>query len=245
MKKIYLAGPDVFLPNAIEQGECLKKLCRAYGFKGCYPMDNLITGSSPQEIAKGIGEANQKMIEKCDIVIANLSPFRGPEPDSGTVWEVGYAQGLGKQVLAYSTDRRSLKERTQVMLGLGDKESDHEGMSIEDFGLSHNLMFAHLVLAESFEECLKFYASKLNSPYYVYILRCSDTTLYTGIARDLEKRVLEHNSSTKGAKYTASRRPVSLVYSELCEDRSSALKREIGIKKMSKSAKEQLLIAKS
>lgn len=161
MKKIYLAGPDVFLPNAIEQGESLKKLCSAYGFKGCYPMDNVITGASPQEIAKRICEANKKMIESCDFVIANLSPFRGPEPDSGTVWEIGYAQGLEKQVLAYSTDRRSLKERTQVMLGLGEKESDHAGMLIEDFGLSHNLMFAHLVVAGSFEECLKVYASKV------------------------------------------------------------------------------------
>lgn len=82
------------------------------------------------------------------------------------------------------------------------------------------------------------------SPYFVYMLRCSDATLYTGIARDLQKRVLEHNTSIKGAKYTTSRRPVCLVYSELCEDRSNALKREIVLKKMTKSAKEQLIAKK-
>lgn len=95
------------------------------------------------------------MIHECDIVIANLSPFRGPEPDSGTVWEVGFAQGLGKKVLAYSTDMRTLKEKTQAILNLGDASRDTSGMAIEDFGLTHNLMFAHCVVASNFEACLK------------------------------------------------------------------------------------------
>lgn len=95
------------------------------------------------------------MIASCDILIANLSPFRGPEPDSGTVWEVGYAQGLGKKVFAYSSDVRTLKERTQAMLQLGASGTDQEGMVIEDFGLTHNLMFAHLVVSDSLEGCLR------------------------------------------------------------------------------------------
>jgi len=155
MKKIYLAGPEVFLPNAIEIGEALKQHCLHYGFEGNFPLDNVISGSSPYEIALRIKEANQKMIQECDILIANLSPFRGPEPDSGTVWEVGYAQGLGKQVIAFSNDRRSLKERTQTMLHLGKSAIDNEGMHLEDFGLSHNLMFAHIIIASTFEACLK------------------------------------------------------------------------------------------
>ena len=61
----------------------------------------------------------------------------------------------------YSTDRRSLKELTQVMLDFGEKESGHEGVLIEDFWLSHNLMFSDFVVAGSFEECLKVYASKV------------------------------------------------------------------------------------
>jgi len=155
MKKIYLAGPDVFLPNALAHGNHLKQLCATYGYKGLFPLDNVITGGTPLEIAHNIMEANKAMIASCDILIANLSPFRGPEPDSGTVWEVGYAQGLGKKVFAYSSDVRTLKERTQAMLQLGASDTDKEGMVIEDFGLTHNLMFAHLVVSDSVEGCLR------------------------------------------------------------------------------------------
>jgi putative endonuclease len=66
--------------------------------------------------------------------------------------------------------------------------------------------------------------------YYVYMVECADKTLYTGITTDLERRVIEHNSSDKGAKYTRARRPVTLVYSERYEDRSRASKREYEIK---------------
>jgi len=76
--------------------------------------------------------------------------------------------------------------------------------------------------------------------YTLYILKCSDDTYYTGIAIDVEKRLTEHNSSDKGAKYTRSRRPVTLMYSELCSDKSSALKRERAIKAMKRSSKEAL-----
>ena len=156
MQKIYLAGPEVFLSNAIDVGNAQKRLCETYGFEGLFPLDNTITGNHPKEIAEAIRHANAMMIRSCDIVIANLSPFRGPEPDSGTVWEVGFAQGLGKKVVAYSTDLRTLKEKTQSILHLGDASCDALGMAIEDFGLTHNLMFAHTVVASSFEECLTY-----------------------------------------------------------------------------------------
>ena len=67
--------------------------------------------------------------------------------------------------------------------------------------------------------------------YYVYIVKCADETLYTGIATELERRIEEHNSSNKGAKYTRIRRPVTLVYNEEYPDRSTASKREYEIKK--------------
>ncbi|MDD5212449.1 MAG: GIY-YIG nuclease family protein [Sulfuricurvum sp.] len=76
--------------------------------------------------------------------------------------------------------------------------------------------------------------------YILYILKCNDETLYTGITTNLEKRLKEHNTSDKGAKYTRYRRPVEVVYQELCEDRSSALKRELTIKKMSRQQKNAL-----
>ncbi|NLV16178.1 MAG: GIY-YIG nuclease family protein [Syntrophomonadaceae bacterium] len=70
----------------------------------------------------------------------------------------------------------------------------------------------------------------------VYILRCSDGTLYTGITPDLAERLAKHNQG-KGAKYTRGRRPVSLVYSESVPDISLAIKREREIKRMSRSQK--------
>lgn len=78
-------------------------------------------------------------------------------------------------------------------------------------------------------------------PYFVYIVECSDKTLYTGITVDITKRIDEHNNSDKGAKYTRVRRPVTLKYSENHPDRSSATKREIEIKKLSRMKKMELI----
>jgi len=77
--------------------------------------------------------------------------------------------------------------------------------------------------------------------YFVYIVECSDSTLYTGITKDIERRLDEHNNSDKGAKYTKVRRPVRLVYSEESEDRSSASKREYEIKKYTRTQKLELI----
>jgi putative endonuclease len=77
--------------------------------------------------------------------------------------------------------------------------------------------------------------------YYVYILECSDETLYTGCTRDIEKRVKEHNNGRNGAKYTRSRRPVKLVYVETCSTLSDAFKAEVRIKKLSKARKMRLI----
>jgi len=79
--------------------------------------------------------------------------------------------------------------------------------------------------------------------YFVYMVKCADDTFYTGIATELERRIEEHNSSDKGAKYTRSRRPVELVYSEEFPDRSSASKREYSIKKKMSRAEKLELIA--
>ncbi|MFT5573317.1 MAG: putative endonuclease [Cryomorphaceae bacterium] len=72
----------------------------------------------------------------------------------------------------------------------------------------------------------------------VYILRCADNSLYTGITTDLERRLTEHNSDNKkGARYTRARRPVNLVYHEACEDRAQASSREYQLKKLSRKQK--------
>ncbi len=75
---------------------------------------------------------------------------------------------------------------------------------------------------------------------YVYILKCSDNTLYTGWTNDLEKRLLTHNNG-KGAKYTRGRLPVEIIYHEKFQDKSSALKREHEIKKLSRTEKLSLI----
>ena len=77
--------------------------------------------------------------------------------------------------------------------------------------------------------------------WFVYILRCSDDSLYTGITTDVKRRVKEHNEGKKGSKCSRSRLPVELVYEEKVPDRSSALKREIEIKRFSKKGKEDLV----
>lgn len=82
---------------------------------------------------------------------------------------------------------------------------------------------------------------KASSLYYLYILQCNDGTYYTGITSELERRIEEHNTSPKAAKYTRSRRPLSLVYHEVCLDKSSALKREKAIKQLTRLQKIDLI----
>jgi len=77
--------------------------------------------------------------------------------------------------------------------------------------------------------------------WYVYIVKCKDDTFYTGITTDLERRILEHNSSFKGAKYTKGRRPVKLVYSKKIKNKSLASKEECRVKKMTKKDKLKLM----
>ena len=84
--------------------------------------------------------------------------------------------------------------------------------------------------------------------HFVYIVRCADKTLYTGYTVDVKKRITEHNAEgdsktaqSVGAKYTRSRRPVKLVYTEECESRSAALSREYTIKQLSREQKQILV----
>lgn len=73
--------------------------------------------------------------------------------------------------------------------------------------------------------------------WYLYVVECADRSLYTGVTTDVQRRLREHNKSTKGAKYTRSRRPVKLVYYEEHVDRSAACKAEYALKKMSRKNK--------
>ncbi len=83
--------------------------------------------------------------------------------------------------------------------------------------------------------------NEIRTAWWVYMVRCSDESLYTGITTDLQRRIAEHNGSKKGAKYTSAKRPVQLVYAEHQPDRSQATKREYAIKKMSRMKKLHLV----
>ena len=77
--------------------------------------------------------------------------------------------------------------------------------------------------------------------YFVYILECNDKTLYTGITKDINKRLDEHNTKDKGAKYTKARRPVKVLYVENSDNRSTASKREYEIKQYTRIKKLKLI----
>jgi nucleoside 2-deoxyribosyltransferase len=160
MKKIYIAGPDVFEENSIEIGKQLVALCEKYGYEGLYPLDNVVDFSQEkQKIAQDIFEANVAMINKADIVIANLNAFRGKEPDSGTVWECGYAYGLGKEVYGYMKDTQEYLE-TFSNDEKNYKEGafwDNENRLIEDFANPVNLMISSSakIMQGDFETVLK------------------------------------------------------------------------------------------
>lgn len=136
---IYLAGPDVFRPDAIKHGEYLKSLCHEHGFNAHYPFDNEIPAlSNPHDTAREICKLNIKLLRQCSAVLANLNDFRGHEPDSGTCFEVGMAIALGKPVWAYFDNKGSLREQVDH-----DADGfDAYGLQVEDFGLPRNLMLA-------------------------------------------------------------------------------------------------------
>ena len=145
MKKIYIAGPDVFEKDSIEIGKKLVQLCAEYGYEGLYPFDNVVDFSQEkQKIAQDIFQANVAMIQKADIVIANLNQFRGKEADSGTVWECGFAYGLGKKVYGYMNKKQDYIESflKEEKFATSDGFVDENGLFIEDFAYPINLMLA-------------------------------------------------------------------------------------------------------
>jgi nucleoside 2-deoxyribosyltransferase len=142
-RSIYLAGPDVFRPDAIDHGRELVALCAEYGFTGVFPLEpSLPADLSPADLAAHIYRTNVAHIEACDAVAANLDFFRGPEPDSGTCFEVGYAVARGKQVVGYVPEAGSYAQRIRRRhpQAVGDGLLDAGGWQLEEFGLPLNLM---------------------------------------------------------------------------------------------------------
>ena len=145
MMKIYLAGPDVFLHDAVEIGQRKVELCSHYGLTGLYPLDNAIDRTA-QDTSLRIFRGNEAMMIAADAIIANLTPFRGPGADAGTVYELGYMAGRGKLCLGYSNDPSCYADRVREFTAVTSRDGhlvDAGGLTVEDFGLTDNLMMIH------------------------------------------------------------------------------------------------------
>jgi nucleoside 2-deoxyribosyltransferase len=141
MQSVYLAGPEVFLPDAVEIGRRKQALCEAYGFAGLYPLDNEISTTSAERPDKLIYDANKAMMQRADFGICNLTPFRGPSADAGTVFELGLMVGLGRCVFAYTNADADYVHRVEAFApGSRENLRDRHDLEVEDFGNFDNLM---------------------------------------------------------------------------------------------------------
>jgi nucleoside 2-deoxyribosyltransferase len=164
--KVYLAGPDVFLPDPEAGARRRQAICARHGLIGVTPLDTL--ADEPESWAalpawQRIALRNEAHIRGCDALIANLTPFRGPSADVGTVCEVGFARALGRRVFGYATTAVPFLRRTLDHLG-GQARTDPDGscwdrhgLLIEQFGLFDNLMIEGAILGSGgvlvVEEC--------------------------------------------------------------------------------------------
>ena len=180
--RVYLAGPEVFLPDGAEVGRYKQTLCEAYGLTGLFPLDNdPAAAGADLPVDRAIFRLNLAMMRRADAGIFNLSPFRGPGADAGTVFELGLMHGLGKPVFGYTNAADTLLARTQnARRDATGIWRDGDGLLIEDFGNADNLMLgacladggAPLVRAAAscpladlaaFEICLRLAAARLGA----------------------------------------------------------------------------------
>ena len=166
--KLYLAGPEVFLLDAVEHAETQRRLCRQYGFIGLHPMDNNVdTSDSSYKRAVKIYRGDVNQVRACDIVVANCNPFRGSLVDDGTGYELGFGNALGKPSYGYIRSMRSYNERMidrelAFLSPLGVYVDSQNYVLVDDFGTSINLMMqcgmtehGGRLVHGSFEDCIK------------------------------------------------------------------------------------------
>lgn len=148
--RIYLAGPDVFFPGRDGIFRALKDQCDRAGMVGVAPTDAPVHESAVRgedQLAQAIYEGNVALLREADGCIANLQAFRGLEPDSGTVFEVGFAVALGKPVVVYGVPEGTYAERVSAALACG-RDADGTlrekagGAMVEGLGQRLNLMLS-------------------------------------------------------------------------------------------------------
>jgi nucleoside 2-deoxyribosyltransferase len=148
MVTVYLAGPDVFLPNATAHALAKVAICERYGLKGQPPLNEDIASLAQMhesEAGLAIFRKDVAMMEAADIIIANLTPFRGASADSGTLVELGWFLGRGRPIFGYSNIATPFRERSRTHLAaIPDPLPE---ITVEHFGLPDNLMIPGAVLA--------------------------------------------------------------------------------------------------
>jgi nucleoside 2-deoxyribosyltransferase len=145
----YLAGPDVFQPNAAEHAARKIAICQRYGIRGQPPLNEDIASlaaMTDQQAGIAIFEKDVAMMEAADIIIANLTPFRGTSADSGTLIEIGWFLGRGRPIFGYSNSATLFRERSKAFLA--QMPDPMPGITVEHFGLPDNLMIPGAVQAD-------------------------------------------------------------------------------------------------
>ena len=150
-KRVYLAGPEVFLVNARDIGARKRASCEHHGLVGVFPGDEEDPWDPTLPLPErglAISRAMERAMQGCDAMIVNLTPFRGPSADVGSAYEMGFMRALGRPIFAYSNDDRPFLDRVAAFCGgavrvrpSGEHE-DPDGMAIEPFELHDNLMLA-------------------------------------------------------------------------------------------------------
>ena len=153
--RIYLAGPEVFLPDARAIGEEKARLCAAAGFEGIFPLDAALdlTGLSKLDQATRIYRADVGIMRRCDLMIGNLTPFRGVSMDSGTAFEAGFMRALGRPVLGYTNTALDYRARADLYRARRPAwpDADRADIQVEDFDLAENLMIEIAVRDSGYE----------------------------------------------------------------------------------------------
>lgn len=154
--RVYLAGPDVFLPDALARAAMQKAICARHGVVGISPLDALDSGDQPNWAdlpeAFRIARRNEAHITGCAALIANLTPFRGPSADVGTVFELGFMRALGRPVFGWTNSAAPFIARTRAFCAphhdAPGEVRDSEAMLLEDYpGLADNLMIDGAIAA--------------------------------------------------------------------------------------------------
>src|ERR1700682_6118193 len=143
---VYLAGPDVFLPNAVAHAARKVEICRRVGLRGLPPLnEDAETAATELAVWQAIYEKDVAMMEESELIIANLPPFAGPPADAGTLIEVGWFLGKGKPIFGYSNTPENFESRMRRQLG-----AKHADLGIDVFHLPDNLMIVGAVQSSGY-----------------------------------------------------------------------------------------------